>query len=217
MTTRTVVVAFVDMAGYTALTEAHGDDDAAACAKRFYELAARGLTGDTRIVKRIGDAVMLVGSDIADTVASTLRLFADSEKIEGFPGLRAGLHAGPAVELDGDYFGATVNVAARIGAHARTGEILCGSSVASALAGSHQARVVPLGSVRFKNVEHPVEVFAILSVAPLASGPIDPVCRMQVARPFVTIPHRGHVYVFCSDACAGRFRASPDAFTLHER
>lgn len=216
MTTRTVAIAFIDMAGYTALTEAHGDEDAAHCANRFYELAGRSLTGDTKIVKRIGDAVMVVGSDASAVVGSTLRLFAEGERLAAFPGLRAGVHAGPAVEQGGDYFGATVNVAARIGAHARTGEILCGPTVAAALAGDTDVRVAPLGAVTFKNVSHPVDVYSILPLAPVESGPIDPVCRMHVGRARVTIAHAGHTYAFCSDACAERFRASPDTFLRSE-
>ena len=56
-------VVFADLAGYTALTEAHGDDGAADVALRFFDLAASLLPGDARIVKTIGDAVMIVASE----------------------------------------------------------------------------------------------------------------------------------------------------------
>jgi class 3 adenylate cyclase/YHS domain-containing protein len=205
--------AFVDMSGYTALTEAHGDDSAADCATRFYDLSRLSLQGDARIVKRIGDAVMLVSSSARDAVATVMSLVAAADAEPEFPALRAGLDAGPAVERDGDYFGATVNLAARIGAHARAGEVLCGESVAQALAGDPSFRVVPLGSVALKNVGRAVPIHSVLAVeASPAAGVVDPVCRMKLPRPRVIVEHEGRVLHFCSDACADRFRASPETF-----
>jgi class 3 adenylate cyclase/YHS domain-containing protein len=206
--------AFVDLSGYTALTEAHGDDSAADAAARLYDLAARSLSGDTRVVKRIGDAVMLVSTDPRDAVRTVQGLMTSAESEANFPALRAGLEAGKAVERGADYFGATVNLAARIGAHARAGEVLCGEGVARALEGDGSVRVVLLGSVAFKNVRDPVSVFSILAPeAPLEAVIVDPVCRMKVARPRVTLEHEGRRFAFCSDACADRFRASPGSYT----
>jgi class 3 adenylate cyclase/YHS domain-containing protein len=215
MASASLTFAFVDMSGYTALTEAHGDDSAAQCAARFYELSRLSLQGDTRIVKRIGDAVMLVSSSARDAVATVARLVAAAEAEPDFPALRAGLDAGHAVERDGDYFGATVNLAARIGAHARAGEVLCGESVARELEGDGHFRVVPLGSVAFKNVGRAVPIHSVLTMEiPASTGAVDPVCRMKIARPHVTIAREGRVFAFCSDACADRFRASPQVFVL---
>lgn len=209
--------AFVDLAGYTALTEQHGDASGADCAARFYELAELSRQGDTRIVKRIGDAVMLVSSDPWSCVATVMRLFQAADALPDFPALRAGLHAGPALERDGDYFGATVNVAARIGAHARSGEALCGETVAAAMAGRRDVRTTALGAVRLKNVSHPVPIWSVLPAQPITvTEIIDPVCRMRVAAPKVEIEHRGERYAFCSDACADRFRASPDTFVAEK-
>jgi len=205
--------AFVDLAGYTALTEVHGDEDAADCAARFYALAQRSLCGDTRVVKRIGDAVMLVSSSAPACVDTVLRMFAEAEAEPGFPELRAGLFTGAAVERDGDFFGAAVNLAARIGAHARTGEVLCGDTCARAIATDARVRAVPLGEVTLKNVAHPVAIVSLLATgAPPSLGIVDPVCRMRVASARVTIVHEGVSYSFCSDACADRFRTSPAAF-----
>lgn len=207
--------AFVDLAGYTALTEQHGDMDAADCAARFYELAGRALAGDTRIVKRIGDAVMFVSSDVSSCVTTVFALLRATDGEPHFPALRAGIEQGLAVERNGDYFGATVNLAARIGAHARSGEVLCGASAAKAIAGSTDVRSVPLGAVRLKNVFQPVDVWSLVGVEPAhaTTGPVDPVCRMRVAVPMVFVEHQGRRLAFCSNACAERFRASPDAFT----
>ncbi len=205
--------AFVDLAGYTALTEQHGDADAADCAARFYELTRSSLQGDTRIVKRIGDAVMLVSTDAGSCVATVVRLFRAADAEPRFPALRAGLHAGPALEREADYFGTPVNIASRIGAHARSGEVLCGDSVAAAIRGASDLRVTLLGTVRLKNLSHPVEIWSVLPTEVAASTElVDPVCRMRVGTPKVQIEHGGRLYAFCSDACADRFRAAPESF-----
>src|SRR5258706_1425483 len=71
----------------------------------------------------------------------------------------------------------------------------------------------PLGSVTFKNVGRAVPIYSVLAAdAPASLGAVDPVCRMKLARPRVTVDHRGRVFAFCSNACADRFRASPEAF-----
>lgn len=213
MVSSTLVFAFIDLAGYTALTEAHGDDGAADCAQRFYRIARSSLTGGTRIVKRIGDAVMLVGADVPMCAESVMKLFAAADAEPGFPALRAGIYAGPAVEQDGDFFGATVNLAARAAAHARAGETLCGASVAESLKNRTSTRVVSLGSVALKNVSHAVELFSVLPAAERRhDAAVDPVCRMAIAVPRVELTHEGRTYYFCSDACAERFQATPNLF-----
>lgn len=98
-------VAFADLAGFTALTEVHGDEDAADVAERFYGMAKGCLSGDTRLVKPIGDAVMLVGHDPDDTLATVLALAAAVQAKPDFPVLRAGVHLGRVVTRDGDVFG----------------------------------------------------------------------------------------------------------------
>ena len=115
---------FADIAGFTALTEAHGDERAVAlvdafCAAVDVELPA----GGTR-VKSIGDAVMLRVPDPGDAILLGLRMTRDVARENGMLGVRVGLHHGTAVERDGDYFGATVNLAARVSSLAAGGEVL---------------------------------------------------------------------------------------------
>src|SRR3954470_17663694 len=98
---------FADIAGFTALTEAHGDHDAAALVADFCrsvraELPASGGTE----VKTIGDAVMLTIPDPAAAIRLGLRITHELMRGHGAPAVRVGLHHGPAVERDGDYFGA---------------------------------------------------------------------------------------------------------------
>ena len=81
-------IAFADLAGYTALTEAHGDDGAADVAEsRFFELTVSVLRGDGRIVKTIGDAVMIVTSEAIDGLETGLEVLRVVEHDPHFPGV----------------------------------------------------------------------------------------------------------------------------------
>lgn len=204
---RELVVLFADLAGYTALTEAHGDLDAATIAERFYELARASLVGDARLVKTIGDAVMIVASRVEDAVGTALAIASAVESERAFPSLRAGLHGGTAIERNGDYFGSTVNLAARVSSHARGGQVLCTRVVADALARHARIAAQPIGSAMFKNVQQPVELFVIDDRTHTTE--IDPVCRMTVVVDAETprLEHAGRTLFFCSRACADRYAA----------
>ncbi len=210
-TERTFV--FADLAGYTALTEAHGDDDAAHAAIRFHELARACLPAGTRIVKTIGDAVMVVAPTVADGINVAIAIARAVAAQPIFPALRVGLHVGPGVERDDDYFGATVNIAARVAGVARTGEIVCTERVAVVAADHGLAAARPMGTVRLKNVAAPVTLYE-LNANEVASElrHIDPVCRMQVVpdeAPAQT-KHDGTTLYFCSLSCAVKFKEAPE-------
>jgi len=206
---------FADLAGFTALTEAHGDQDAANCAARFYQLARAALVPDARIVKTIGDAVMIVAGQPTTAVTIALQLAAALEAEPGFPVVRAGLHAGVAIKRMGDYFGATVNLAARVTAHARSGQVLCTQPVAEAIRDLTAILLQPIGLAHFKNVAQPVALFEIVDAhRTLANQTIDPVCKMHLdpnCAP-ARLPFGERIYYFCSFACAQTFAHSPDAY-----
>lgn len=205
-------VLFVDLAGFTALTEAHGDQDAADLATRFYAITRASLGDEARLVKTIGDAVMIAVPRVSEVVAVALRLLEAADAEQNFPALRAGIADGPVVEREGDLFGATVNLAARVTAHACAGQVLCTPAVATALLGEPGIETVAAGIARFKNVAEPVELFELRrSVASPIRVAIDPVCRMRVVpeRSTVTIERDGQVYWFCSAACADTFNRPP--------
>lgn len=205
---------FADLAGYTALTEAHGDDDAARVAVRFHDLARDCLPAGARIVKTIGDAVMVVAPAAEDGITVALDLARVVEAQPSFPAIRIGIHAGPAVARDGDFFGAAVNLAARVAGVARAGETVCTEPVAVIALSRQLAAARPMGTVRLKNVAGPVALYALekdVSIGPLRH--LDPVCRMQVTpdEAFASMPRAGTMLYFCSAACAARFREAPDA------
>jgi adenylate cyclase len=208
---------FADLAGYTALTEAHGDDDAATVATSFHALARECLVDGASLVKTIGDAVMLVAPSIEVGLRLALRISWAVSARPRFPAVRVGIHVGPAAERDGDYFGAAVNLASRVAAVARGGEIVCTEPVAFIAVAAQIAPARPMGTVRLKNVVMPVALYEV--GAGDAIGPlhyIDPVCRMQVAADAApcTIEHESTLLHFCSPGCVASFRKEPEQY-LH--
>jgi class 3 adenylate cyclase/YHS domain-containing protein len=208
-------VVFADLAGYTALTEAHGDDGAADVAVRFFALAASELAGDARIVKTIGDAVMVVASEASHGLDTGLSLLRAVELEPQFPGVRVGLHYGPLVERNGDVFGATVNIAARLTAHAHVGQLLTSAAIATEVAHHPHLTTVALGATWLKNVGEPVEVYSISDHGGTPTSQVlDPVCRMYVdadAAP-ARLPWGSRAWHFCSFECAQTFSSDPSRY-----
>ena len=202
-----------DLAGYTALTEAHGGAEAAKTVARYTELAQRALGPGVRLAERVGDQVLFVGGDPSDAVTTALRLKDAVDREPLFLGVRIGIAAGAAVEQGGRYFGPALNVAARVAAHAGGGQILCTGHVAAAVRGISDIRCVAVGPVRFKNVSEPVEIFEIVSEE-CSSGVLDPVCHMRVeaATAPARLPFNGATYYFCSFQCAEAFTKNPPAY-----
>ncbi len=150
---------FADLACFTAFTEMHGDARAAESAWRM-RLGVEGQLGhDAHIVKTLGDGVMVRFADPAEATAAGLRIVARALPAAGDPSIRVGIHYGPAVETDGDFIGAAVNLAARVAAHAAPGEVLTTADVAIA-ARRRGMRLDELGEHRLRNVARPVRLYA---------------------------------------------------------
>lgn len=201
---------FADMAGYTALTEAHGDADAAELASRFVELARASLGPGDALVKTLGDAVLARCATPASAVSFLMALFRRADREPEFPQLRAGLHHGTAVERDGDVFGAAVNLAARIAALAHAGQVLATEPVAR-IARAERIEVVEVGLRQLRNIRDPVRVFALATSMVAQGGAVDPVCRVRVTndRAVGRLRHDGEEFFFCSLKCAGAFATNP--------
>lgn len=208
---------FADLAGFTALTEAHGDEEAADVASGFCRAVQELLPErEAEVVKTIGDAVLVRATDPVAALRHALRIAHEIGARHGAPVVRVGMHTGPAVEREGDWFGATVNLAARIAGVAGGGEVIV--SEATRLAVDDVKGVVfrPRGEQRFRNVKDPVAVFAAVTEGVDASEhPIDPVCRMAVdpVRNAGSLVHDGTEYHFCSLRCARAFADDPASYT----
>ncbi|MGC2372690.1 MAG: adenylate/guanylate cyclase domain-containing protein [Solirubrobacteraceae bacterium] len=152
-----VVVAFADLAGYTRLTEERGDEEAVGMVERFVEAVQRSLPIDARVIKTLGDEVMVVG---ADAVALTRWAVGfQAELPPGAPAPRIGVHYGEALYRDGDYYGRDVNQAARVVARAAGGEVLVTRRVVDVASGMDGLRFELIGEIGLKGFSEPIELF----------------------------------------------------------
>ena len=116
---------FADIAGFTALTEAHGDEHAVQLVEEFANVVQAELPRvDGEYVKAVGDALMLRVPEPGDAVRFGLWITRNAMSGHHAPSVRVGGNHGSAVERSGDYFGTTINVAARVSALAAGGEVL---------------------------------------------------------------------------------------------
>jgi adenylate cyclase len=149
-----VAIAFADLAGYTRLTEEVGEEEAVSAVERFVELVAHTLPEDARVVKTIGDEVMVVGSDASSLVDWAVGF---QEIMVERPLPRIGVHFGETLYRDGDYYGREVNQAHRVAARAAGGEVIVTRPVVEA-SGSHLV-FERIGEVSLKGFTAPTELF----------------------------------------------------------
>src|SRR5262249_11831803 len=149
----------------------------------------------------------------AAAVAALAGLWDRCSETTGFLLPRAGAHHGPAISRDGDYLGATVNLAARVAGHAGGGQVLVTSAVARA-ARTNGLEVAKLGPRRMHNVAAPVGLFEIRLGASGPPGAIDPVCRMRVEPELAagSVCHERQRCSFCSMPCVAAFAADPGRY-----
>ena len=169
-------------------------------------------------IKCIGDAVMVHCRDAGQAVRLGVRAVNELGARPGFPSVRVGINTGSAVQRRGDWFGSTVNVAARVSGAAAGGEVLLTEATrlaAGPLAGIH---LQPRGRRLLKNLAEPVRLHAATAEAERSAAgmPIDPVCRMAVDPDHSagTLRHDGAEYFFCSLACASAFANDPDRYAV---
>jgi len=148
---RPPAVSFLDLTGYTRLTEERGDEAAAELAEALASLVRRrSQEHGGQPVKWLGDGVMFYFADPGESVLAALEMV-DGVATEALPPARVGIDAGPVIFQDGDYFGRTVNVAARIAAYARPGEVLVSQEVVDAADGT-PVTFNGIGAVELKGV-----------------------------------------------------------------
>jgi class 3 adenylate cyclase len=148
---RPPAMCFLDITGYTRLTQERGDEAAAALAAQLARLVQRtSVRHGGRPVKWLGDGVMFFFKDAGPGVVAALEMV-DGVAGAGLPPAHVGLHAGPVIFQEGDYYGQTVNVASRIAEYARPGEVLVSQSVVEAATGTEIA-FRDIGPVELKGV-----------------------------------------------------------------
>ena len=148
-------IAFLDLSDSTYITDLRGDTAALEIADGLSELAAVAAAGGGRTVKFLGDGMMLHFADPAAAVPVSLDLVAIAPDLR-LPPARVGVSTGPALHRDGDYFGRTVIVAARLNGIAGPGEVLVSDTTAAQTPGS---TFEALGPRSLKGIAEAVPVF----------------------------------------------------------
>lgn len=152
---RPPAMCFLDITGYTRLTAERGDAAAAELASTLSRIVQRTSQQHRgRAVKWLGDGVMFYFPDPGPGVIAALSMV-EGAADAGLPPAHVGLHAGPVLFQEGDYYGATVNVASRIAEYARPGEVLVSQAVVDA-AGDVDASFTRIGPVELKGVAEAV-------------------------------------------------------------
>jgi adenylate cyclase len=149
-----VAIAFADLAGYTRLTEEAGELEAVDAVERFVQAVEDSLPGDARVIKTIGDEVMVVGSEpaaLAEWAVEFQRLGPERTLA------RIAVHYGNALYRDGDYYGRDVNIASRVAARAAGGEVLVTRQVVERTKGDLEFDRI--AEVRLKGFTDSTEVF----------------------------------------------------------
>jgi len=156
---RPPAMCFLDLTGYTRLTAERGDEAAAQLATDLSRLVQRtSIQHGGKPVKWLGDGVMFWFRDPGPGVVAALDM-AEGVVRAGLPPAHVGLHAGPVIFQEGDYYGQTVNVASRIAEYARPGEVLVSQAVVEASEGA-RASFTEIGPVELKGVAGAIHLHA---------------------------------------------------------
>jgi len=173
---RSMTIVFSDLVGSTHLYSSHGDAPAFRIVSEHFD-CLRDLIAEYRgaIVKTIGDAVMAVFVDAGDAFEAAVRFAPSVGIVQGPTGpleIRVGMHCGPCIAMRAndrlDYFGTTVNLAARIGHIAGAGEVALSETMAAlpVIAARIASRRQQVENIQFKGIAGPVGVIRIAADAP---------------------------------------------------
>jgi class 3 adenylate cyclase len=165
---RPPAICFLDITGYTRLTQERGDQAAAELAESLARLVKRTSTAHGgRPVKWLGDGVMFHFRDPGPAVVAALEMVVGILEA-GLPPAHVGVHTGPVVLQDGDYYGQTVNLAARIAEYARPGEVLVSQAVIEA-ADCPDVAFTDIGAVELKGVSGAMRLHSARSRAAVSA------------------------------------------------
>jgi adenylate cyclase len=203
-------VAFVDLAGFSAITDVYGDVSAIAVLGRFEELVSQALGGLGAPIKWIGDEAMFGFPDPATALQMLGRLIPACRSEPRIPLTRTGLNHGPVLRRSNDLFGSTVNIAARIAAFASPGQLLATHPVAN-IAAESGIVARDMGKVALRSIADDLSLYSIEFAPTFDPAWIDPVCKMLA--PYAayrrTTPTEPW---FCSERCAEAYRRSPGIY-----
>jgi adenylate cyclase len=162
---REMAVCFADLVGFTRVSEEVPVDELGAIAGRLERLTQETIARPVRLVKSIGDAVMLVSPDAPSLLDVALTLVdAAGDQNSGLPELRVGVASGPALSRAGDWFGRPVNLASRLTGVARPGTVLATDGVREAVGKTTAAggfQFSKAASRELKGIAQPVGLYRV--------------------------------------------------------
>ncbi|MGO7632696.1 adenylate/guanylate cyclase domain-containing protein [Rhizobium leguminosarum] len=212
LATAPATVAFIDIAGFSAIADIYGDAAALDVLEVFESMVRDALSGYEPPIKWIGDEAMLSFPEPETAIQVLGTLLQACREESRLPLTRAGLNHGPVIRRAGDLFGTTVNIAARIAALASPGQLLATQPIAEA-AVTRGILVRDLGMVALRSVAGEVPLYEI-ELAPSADPAwIDPVCKMHA-------PYSAYRRAspqgpwFCSPLCEEAYQRSPQTYGL---
>lgn len=203
-------VAFVDLAGFSAITDVYGDSRAIAMIELFESMVGRALENHAPPIKWIGDEVMLSFPDPQSAIKALGSLLSACRDDPRLPLTRTALHHGPVVRRGSDLFGSTVNIAARVAAMAAPGQFLATQPIAE-VAAAEGILVGDLGQTSLRSFPNKVHLFELRLTPTTDPAWIDPVCKMHA--PYSTF-HRAAPSGpwFCSKLCEEAYSRSPETY-----
>jgi adenylate cyclase len=167
------VIAFTDIVGFTKLTDQHGDDIALALLERQEQTVRASLPEAARVVKELGDGLLLWFDDARDAIETCLalqRAFDDAGEDEIPLWVRMGLHWGCPRRRGDDIIGRDVNLAARIVDLAGPGEVLCSEACASQAGSFDDIAFEELGPVFVRGIAEPIPILRVVLAEAQAAG-----------------------------------------------
>jgi class 3 adenylate cyclase len=202
-------IVFLDVASFTELAEARGDETASELLTRLDSVVrALALRQGGKLVKEIGDGLMFAFRDASKAVVFARDVLDQTDADAAIPPLHVGIHTGHAIYRSGDYIGMTVNLAERVSAASSPGDILLTDAVVAQLADSDAAE--PVGVRLLRGSERPVALYRLIR----GGAHRDPVCGVMIEQaPAARLRHEAEDIWFCSEACLRRFLARPGAET----
>jgi len=208
-------IAFVDLAGFSAIADVYGDASAIAVLGRFEELVRQAVGRRGPPIKWIGDEAMFGFPDPATALQVLGSLLSACRSEPRIPLTRTGLNHGPVLRRSNDLFGSTVNIAARIAALASPGQLLATQPVAD-IAAESGIVARDIGKVALRSIADHVPLYSIELAPAFDPAWIDPVCKMHA-------PYAAYRRItptgpwFCSERCAEAYRRSPEAYHIRSR
>ena len=216
MTTDSTIF-FLDLVRFTSLTDVHGDEAGADAASALVDVTTRHVSEDVKLIKTLGDGVLLSSVDSQSGLAIASQIVHDLHQLSMGLDVRGGAARGSVLVRDSDFFGTTVNLAARAAALTSPGHFLVTRPVAL-VAGAVGLAAEPLGQREVKGFSQSVELFAIDVCDHDGHWITDPVCGMRLEPAHVTEweGSGGDAVGFCSAGCADLFLSAPERYPAAE-